>query len=193
MHIDLTGKQAVVGGSTGGIGRHHRRGAGAGGARGGDHGRGEQRVARALSEMRGGIPGAELEGVAVLVGRAPTADILVNNVGTAVPKPFDGARGRRLADLFQLNVMSGSTSLALSAAMVKKGWGRVVFNQQRVGGEYSKEMINYGMTKTAQLAISRGVARASPVLASRSIRSCRVRPDPRASAVSWVRRPRGRE
>jgi len=159
MHIDLTGKQAVVGGSTGGIGRTIAEGLARAGPAVVINGRGEQRVARALSEMRGGIPGAELEGVAVLVGRAPTADILVNNVGTAVPKPFEELEDADWLDLFQLNVMSGvHLTRHYLPAMVKKGWGRVVFISSESAVNIPKEMINYGMTKTAQLAISRGVA-----------------------------------
>jgi NAD(P)-dependent dehydrogenase (short-subunit alcohol dehydrogenase family) len=169
MHIDLAGKQAVVSGSTGGIGRAIAEGLARAGAAVVINGRGEERVTQALSEMRAAIPGAKLEGVAAdlaaiegagaLFGRAPAADILVNNVGTAAPKPFEALDDADWLGLFQLNVMSGvRLTRHYLPAMVKKGWGRVVFISSESAVNIPKEMINYGMTKTAQLAISRGVA-----------------------------------
>jgi len=169
MRIDLSGKRAVVSGSTRGIGRAIAEGLAHAGAAVVINGRGEERVAQALEAMRSAIPGAVLDGVAAdlataegaaaLAAKAPKADILVNNVGTAVPKPFEALEDADWLDLFQLNVMSGvRLSRHYLPAMVEKGWGRVVFISSESAVNIPKEMINYGMTKTAQLAISRGLA-----------------------------------
>jgi NAD(P)-dependent dehydrogenase (short-subunit alcohol dehydrogenase family) len=135
------------------------------------NGRGEGRVATALRELRELLPKAELagvaadlatpEGAAVLFAQAPDADILVNNVGTAHPKSFFDLTDSNWLDLFQLNVMSGVRAARhYLPEMTKRGWGRVVFISSESGLAIPKEMIDYGMTKTAQLAISRGLAEA---------------------------------
>lgn len=169
MIIDLTGKTAFVSGSTGGIGRAIAEGLARAGASVLINGRGEERVARALSEMRALLPEATLDGVAAdlataegaaaIVARAPAVDILVNNVGTAHPKPFAEITDEDWLALFQLNVMSGvRLARHYLPPMVTRGWGRVVFISSESAVNIPKEMIDYGMTKTAQLAISRGLA-----------------------------------
>lgn len=133
------------------------------------NGRGEERVATAMREMRAAIPEAKVEGIAAdlatpegvtaFVGQAAFADILVNNLGAAVPKPFDTLTDDDWLNLFQTNVMSGvRMTRHYLPAMVKRGWGRVVFISSKSAVNIPKEMIDYGMTKTAQLAISRGLA-----------------------------------
>jgi NAD(P)-dependent dehydrogenase (short-subunit alcohol dehydrogenase family) len=169
LKIELTGRTAVVSGSTGGIGRAIAEGLARAGASVVINGRGEARVQAALDAMRQAIPGARIEGVAAdlatpegaaaFIARADEADILVNNLGSATPKPFDQLTDDDWLEIFQLNVMSGvRLSRHYLAAMVKRGWGRVVFVSSESGLNIPKEMINYGMTKTAQLAISRGLA-----------------------------------
>ncbi|HEX4741378.1 MAG TPA: SDR family oxidoreductase [Caulobacteraceae bacterium] len=169
MIIDLTGRKAVVSGSTGGIGRAIAEGLAKAGASVVINGRGGDRVAAALQEMRAAIPDAKLdgvaadlataEGVAAFVGEAADADILVNNLGTAVPKAFEALKDEDWLNLFQTNVMSGvRMTRHYLPAMVKRGWGRVVFISSESAVNIPKEMIDYGMTKTAQLAISRGLA-----------------------------------
>lgn len=169
MIIDLTGKTAFVSGSTGGIGRAIAEGLARAGASVLINGRGEDRVARALSEMRALLPKAKLdglaadlataEGAAAVASRAPAVDILVNNVGTAHPKPFGDITDADWLELFQLNVMSGvRMARHYLPPMVERGWGRVVFISSESAVNIPKEMIDYGMTKTAQLAISRGLA-----------------------------------
>jgi NAD(P)-dependent dehydrogenase (short-subunit alcohol dehydrogenase family) len=169
MNIDLTGRKAVVSGSTGGIGRAIAEGLARAGAAVVINGRGEDRVTRAIGDMRAALPDAEVtgiaadlatpEGVAAFVSRATDADILVNNLGTARPKPFADITDADWLNLFQINVMSGvRLTRHYLPAMVKRGWGRVVFISSESGVNIPKEMIDYGMTKTAQLAISRGLA-----------------------------------
>ena len=141
------------------------------------NGRTPERVERALNQMRQAIPGATLTGVAAdlatakgaeaLIAFVPDADILVNNVGTAFLRDYKGVDDIAAipdADwlgLFQLNVMSGvRASRHYLPRMVAKGWGRVVFVSSESAVNIPKEMLDYGMTKTAQLAISRGLAEA---------------------------------
>jgi NAD(P)-dependent dehydrogenase (short-subunit alcohol dehydrogenase family) len=169
MIIDLTGRKAVVTGSTGGIGRAIAEGLANAGAAVVINGRGDERVGKALAEMRGKFPKADLsgvaadvstpEGAAALIAAAADADILVNNLGTAHPKPFAEITDEDWLNLFQFNVMSGVRMTRHHLPrMVARGWGRVVFISSESAVNIPKEMIDYGMTKTAQLAISRGLA-----------------------------------
>jgi len=169
MNIELRGRKAVVTGSTAGIGRAIAEGLARAGASVVINGRGEERVATALRELRELFPGAEFagisadlataEGAAALTAQAPDADILVNNVGTARPKSFFDLADSEWLDLFQLNVMSGVRAARhYVPKMTERGWGRVVFISSESALNIPKDMIDYGMTKTALLAISRGLA-----------------------------------
>ena len=107
------------------------------------------------------------EGVSALIAQAPDADILVNNVGTAFLRDYSGVEDiAKIPDedwlgLFQINVMSGvRASRYYLPRMVQRGWGRVVFVSSESAVNTPKEMLDYGMTKTAQLAVSRGLAEA---------------------------------
>lgn len=169
MRIDLSGKRALVSGSTGGIGRAISEGLARAGAAVTINGRTQQRVDQTLAELRSLVPGATFDGVAAdlstpegasaVFERRPEVDILVNNVGTAKPKPFAELTDDDWLELFQLNVMSGvRLSRHYVAPMVSHGWGRIVFISSESALNIPKEMIDYGMTKTSQLAISRGLA-----------------------------------
>lgn len=169
MKVDLTGRKAVVTGSTAGIGRAIAEGLALAGASVVINGRTEERVASALRELRAKFPDAELvgvtadlatpEGSAALVAQVPDADILVNNVGTAHLNNFFDQSDDEWLDLFQLNVMSGVRAARhYVPKMVARGRGRVVFISSESGLNIPKEMIDYGVTKTAMLGVSRGLA-----------------------------------
>ena len=101
------------------------------------------------------------DGVAAFVGRAPETDILVNNLGIFEPKSFESITDADWHRIFDTNVMSGiRMSRHYLPAMVRRGWGRIVFIASESALNIPVEMIHYGMTKTAQLAISRGLAEA---------------------------------
>ena len=169
MIIDLSGRKAVVSGSTGGIGRAIAEGLARAGAAVTINGRGQERVDAALRHMREDFPNAAIKGIAAdlgtaagcaaFVAEAAEADVLVNNLGTANPRPFEAIPDEGWLSLFETNVMSGvRLSRHYLPGMVRRGWGRVVFISSESGVNIPKEMIDYGMTKTAQLAISRGLA-----------------------------------
>lgn len=196
MKIDLSGKLAVVSGSTAGIGLAIARGLAAAGARVVVTGRTEARVQRAIEDIRGTVPRAELEGVAAdlataegaaaLAARVVRADILVNNLGTAFPKPFGELTDDDWLGLFNYNVMSGvRLTRHYLPGMVAQRWGRVVFISSESGLHIPKDMIDYGMTKTAQLAISRGLAES---VAGTGVTVNAVVPGPTSSEVmgNWL-------
>jgi NAD(P)-dependent dehydrogenase (short-subunit alcohol dehydrogenase family) len=177
MKIDLTGRTAIVTGSTAGIGRAAAEGLARAGAAVIVNGRTQARVDDAMREMREAFPDVPISGIAAdlatpegaraFIAAAPDADILVNNVGTAYIRDYHGIDDiAAIPDedwlgLFQLNVMSGvRLSRHYLPRMVAKGWGRVVFVSSESALNISKEMLDYGMTKTAQLAVSRGLAEA---------------------------------
>ncbi|TBC86524.1 SDR family oxidoreductase [Rhizobium leguminosarum] len=169
MNISLEGRKAVVTGSTAGIGRAIAEGLARAGASVVINGRSEGRVSTAVAEVKALFPDIEITGVvadlatkegsAVLAAQAPDADILINNAGTANPKPFYDLTDEDWLGLFQLNVMSGVRAARhYLPRMTARGWGRVVFISSESALAIPKDMIDYGMTKTAQLAISRGLA-----------------------------------
>jgi NAD(P)-dependent dehydrogenase (short-subunit alcohol dehydrogenase family) len=191
MNIDLTGKLAVVSGSTAGIGLAIARGLANAGARVVVTGRTEARVQHAIEDIKSTVPGAELEGVAAdlstaagaatLAERVARADILVNNLGTAVPKPFGEITDDDWLDIFNFNVLSGvRLTRHYLPGMVNRGWGRVVFISSESGLHIPKDMIDYGMTKTAQLAISRGLAE---TVANTGVTVNSVLPGPTSSEI----------
>lgn len=177
MIIDLTGRRAIITGSTAGIGRTTAEGLARAGAAVTINGRTEARVQEAVRQVRQVAPDADVsgvaadmataEGVAALIAAAPDADILVNNVGTAHIREYRGIDDiAAIPDddwlgLFQLNVMSGVRATRhYLPRMVARGWGRIVFVSSESAVNIPKEMLDYGMTKTAQLAVSRGLAEA---------------------------------
>lgn len=169
MRINLTGRRAVVTGSTAGIGLAIAQGLAVAGASVTVNGRTEQRVQAAVAAVLAQTPGAPVsgvaadlstaDGVATFLGQVPAADILVNNLGIFAQVPFADIVDAEWLRFFETNVMSGvRMSRAYLPAMVAAGWGRVVFISSESGLNIPKEMIHYGMTKTAQLAVSRGLA-----------------------------------
>jgi NAD(P)-dependent dehydrogenase (short-subunit alcohol dehydrogenase family) len=172
MIIDMKGRKAIVTGSTAGIGRATAEGLARAGAAVVDSGRGSDRVDAAIRQMRQDFPAADISGVAAdlstaegaeaVFAQAPDADILVNNVGTAVLRNFADTTDEDWQSIFQINFFSGvRMTRHYLPGMVERGWGRVVFVSSESGVNIPKEMIDYGVTKTAQLALSRGLAEAS--------------------------------
>jgi NAD(P)-dependent dehydrogenase (short-subunit alcohol dehydrogenase family) len=172
MIIDLKGRKAIVTGSTAGIGRATAEGLARAGASVVVNGRGHDRVDAAVRQMRADFPGAEIsgvatdlstaEGAAAFFAQAPDADILVNNLGTGVLRSFAETTDSDWQDILQVNFMSGvRMTRQYLPRMVERGWGRVVFVSSESGINIPKEMIDYGVTKTAQLALSRGLAEAN--------------------------------
>jgi NAD(P)-dependent dehydrogenase (short-subunit alcohol dehydrogenase family) len=169
MRIDLSGRQAVVSGSTAGIGYAIAKGLAAAGARVVINGRNEQSVLDAARRLAGEVEGAVITGIAADLGtaegvrhvaaRVPEADILVNNLGIFDPKPFLEIEDEEWERFFRINVMSGvRLSRRYLPGMVERNWGRIVFISSESGVQIPVEMVHYGMTKTAQLAVSRGLA-----------------------------------
>lgn len=169
MQIRLDGSTALVTGSSAGIGRAIARGLAAAGARVIVNGRSPERVAEAVAALREAVPGAAIEGVAADVATAagcdaviaahPAVDILVNNAGIFEPKPFFEVPDADWSRFFETNVMSGiRLARHYLAGMLAANRGRVVFISSESAIQIPKEMIHYGFTKTAQLAVSRGLA-----------------------------------
>lgn len=169
MKIDLSGTTAVVTGSTGGIGLAIARGLAGAGASVVVNGRTQAKAEAAAAAIVKAIPGSKVRGVAAdvstaagcktLVTAVPDADILINNAGIFEPKDFFDISDADWSRFFEVNVMSGvRLSRAYMPGMLKRNWGRIVFISSESAINIPKEMIYYGTTKTAQLAISRGLA-----------------------------------
>jgi NAD(P)-dependent dehydrogenase (short-subunit alcohol dehydrogenase family) len=163
MDLELEGKSALVTGSTAGIGLAIATALAREGAAVIVNGRTEQRVDKAV-ERSGAAHGfaADLgtdDGARVLIERFPTVDILVNNLGIFEPKPFVQIPDDDWRRFFEVNVLSGvRLSRHYIGPMKQKNWGRIVFISSESALQIPAEMIHYGMTKTAQLAIARGLA-----------------------------------
>lgn len=169
MDLELTGKIAFVSGSTAGIGFAIAERLGKEGADVVINGRTEERVRIALTQIKKEVRNVDVRGIAADLGTAagcaelvrqlPVVDILVNNVGIFAPQPFPEISDADWEKFFAVNVMSGvRLSRAYLPGMKERNWGRIVFISSESGLQIPSEMIHYGMTKTAQLAIARGLA-----------------------------------
>ena len=170
MHIDLSGKTAIVTGSTAGIGLAIARGLATAGAKVVVNGRTEAAVEKAVAELAGSASSASVEGFAGDLGSTagcerlaracPRCDVLVNNLGIYGPRDFFETPDDEWTRYFEVNVMSGvRLSRAYLPGMMERRWGRVIFISSESGLNIPADMIHYGMTKTAMLAISRGLAK----------------------------------
>jgi NAD(P)-dependent dehydrogenase (short-subunit alcohol dehydrogenase family) len=169
MKIDLSGKTALVTGSTSGIGHAIAKGLAGAGASVVVNGRGQAKVDAAVAALAKALPGSKLRGIAAdvstaagcdaLVAALPDVDILINNAGIFEPKGFFDIPDEDWTRFLEVNVMSGvRLSRAYLKGMLTRNWGRIVFISSESALNIPKEMIHYGVTKTAQLALSRGLA-----------------------------------
>jgi NAD(P)-dependent dehydrogenase (short-subunit alcohol dehydrogenase family) len=169
MDLGLRGKIAVVSGSTAGIGLGIAKTLAREGARIVINGRTEKRVSDAAESIRMEMRGAEVQGVAADLGTAkgieeffkqvPVADVVVNNLGIFEIKPFLEIPDADWFRFYETNVMSGvRLTRQYLPEMLRKNWGRVIFISSESGQQIPVEMVHYGMTKTAQIAVARGVA-----------------------------------
>jgi len=169
MDMQLSGHRALVTGSTAGIGFAIAKGLAEEGTIVTLNGRSQESVDRALARLRAAVPDARADGVAAdaataegaeaIVAHLPAVDILVNNLGIFEPKDFFDIPDEDWRRFFEVNVLSGVRLSRLYApGMAERGWGRILFVSSESGLNIPREMIHYGMTKTAQLAVSRGLA-----------------------------------
>jgi len=189
MDYGLKGKRVLVTGSTAGIGLAVARALLAEGAVVAVNGRSMARVDAAVSGLRQGVPGAKVDGFVAdlatqagcesLVARLPDVDVLVNNMGIFEPKPFADISDADWMRFFETNVLSGvRLSRHYVKGMTSRNWGRIVFVSSESGLQIPTEMIHYGVTKTAQLAVARGLAE---TLAGTGVTVNSVLPGPTAS------------
>jgi NAD(P)-dependent dehydrogenase (short-subunit alcohol dehydrogenase family) len=169
MDFGLKGKKAVVSGSTAGIGLAIATALAAEGANVVVNGRTEARVNSALEKIRQHHKTANLQGIAADLGTAsgveafvkqvPNADVLINNLGIFEPKPFAEIPDADWLRFFEVNVLSGVRLVRhYLPGMLENNWGRIIFISSESAVQIPAEMIHYGMTKTAQIAVARGLA-----------------------------------
>jgi NAD(P)-dependent dehydrogenase (short-subunit alcohol dehydrogenase family) len=169
MDLNLKNKTAFISGSTAGIGFAIAERLAREGARVIINGRTQKRVAFAIQSLHRNVPHATIEGIpgdlahkkgcAALVRQLRDVDILVNNLGIFEPKPFDEIPDEDWLRMFEVNVMSGvRLSRAYLPGMKTRNWGRIVFISSESAVHIPAEMVHYGMTKTAQIAVARGIA-----------------------------------
>ncbi|GGP22061.1 SDR family NAD(P)-dependent oxidoreductase [Silvimonas iriomotensis] len=169
MRIDLTGKTALVTGSSSGIGQAIARGLAEAGANVILHGRSSAKLDKIQTQLAAAHPLAQFpvvaadigtaEGAAAIIKAHPDVDILINNAGIFEPRDFAEIDDERWQTMMDVNVMSGvRLSRHYLPRMIKANWGRIVFISSESGLNIPAEMIHYGVSKTAQLAVSRGLA-----------------------------------
>lgn len=169
MDLKLSKKTALVTASSAGIGFSIAQNLAEEGATVFINGRSEERVREAIDKIKqGNIKGevlsaigdaGTLSGVETLIAKIPEVDILINNLGIYEEKNFEEISDEEWAHFFEVNVMSGvRLSRHYFPKMKQRNWGRIIFISSESGVNIPVEMIHYGMTKTAQLAIARGLA-----------------------------------
>ncbi len=169
MNLGLKGKFAVVSGSTAGIGFAIAASLAAEGAEVIVNGRTEARVEAAVAKIRQQVEDVQVSGIAADLGtrqgvekflhQAPSADIVVNNLGIFEAKPFAEITDADWLRFFEVNVMSGvRLTRHYLPGMKERNWGRVIFISSESAVNIPLEMIHYGMSKTAQVAVARGLA-----------------------------------
>ena len=169
MDLQLKGKTALISGSTAGIGFATAKLPAAEGVTVYINGRTKARIDEAIKQIRSEVENADVKGVAAdfsnvnevnaLIKQVPEVDILINNISIFEPKQFVEIPDEDWMRFYEVNVLSGvRLSRHYLPLMLKKNWGRIIFISSESALNIPEEMIHYGMTKTAQLAISRGLA-----------------------------------
>jgi NAD(P)-dependent dehydrogenase (short-subunit alcohol dehydrogenase family) len=169
MDLKLENKLAFVSGSTAGIGFAIAKALAGEGARVIINGRSGQRVTEAIASLRANVPKAKLEPLALDLSKAeaateatrrfPEVDILVNNLGMYEPKPFEEVTDANWTAIIETNFMSGvRLSRHYLPRMKTAGWGRIIFISSESAVNIPVEMVHYGVTKTMQIALARGLA-----------------------------------
>ena len=169
MDLKLRDKVVLVTGSTAGIGLAIAQSLAGEGAHVYVNGRTQERVDAAIAAIRLHVTTAKVDGIVAdfssakgaeaVIAKLPVVDVLVNNVGIFEPKPFAEIPDADWYRFFEVNVMSGvRLARHYLAGMLKKNWGRILFISSESAVQIPVEMVHYGMTKTAQVAIARGIA-----------------------------------
>jgi NAD(P)-dependent dehydrogenase (short-subunit alcohol dehydrogenase family) len=169
MDLQLSDKVALVSGSTAGIGLAIATTLAEEGATVIVNGRTQERVNHALDRLQQSVPNAKLQGIAadlgtkagveLLLQQVPEVNILVNNLGIYGSQAFEDISDEEWMNILEVNVMSGvRLSRHYLPLMLKKDWGRIIFISSESALNIPAEMIHYGVTKTAQVALSRGLA-----------------------------------
>lgn len=170
MDLQLRGRTAFISGSTQGIGYAIASALGAEGMRVIVNGREEARVEAAVDRLRRDQPGATVSGIAAdfgdpgavtrLLGTLDAVDVLVNNVGLFGLAAFESIEDEDWSRYFEVNVMSGvRLSRHLLSGMLERGWGRIVFIGSESGVNVPADMVHYGVTKAAVIALANGLAK----------------------------------
>lgn len=170
MDLKLADKRIFVSGSTQGIGYAAAAACAAEGASVVINGRTEQRVNEAVDRLRRSEPASDVSGIVAdfadpqqvqaLLDKLGTVDVLVNNVGVFDAAPFGEIQDKEWLRYFEVNVMSGvRLSRHLLDAMIAKGWGRIIFIGTESAVDVPGDMIHYGATKAASMALSNGLAK----------------------------------
>jgi NAD(P)-dependent dehydrogenase (short-subunit alcohol dehydrogenase family) len=169
VDLKLSGKMVLVTGSTAGIGFAIAKSLAIEGAHVYVNGRTQKRVDAAMAAIRSHAAKTKVDGIAAdfsgpagaeaVIAKLPVVDVLVNNVGIFEPQPFTEIPDEDWYRLFEINVMSGiRLARYYLAGMLKKNWGRILFISSESAVQIPAEMVHYGMTKTAQIAVARGIA-----------------------------------
>jgi NAD(P)-dependent dehydrogenase (short-subunit alcohol dehydrogenase family) len=169
MNIDLSRHRAIVSGSTAGIGFAIAEGLARAGAAVVVNGRSDASTAKAVERLASRAPDAKVDGIAAdlatasgadaFLRRAGDADILINNLGIFEPRAFGDISDADWMRFFETNVLSGvRLARHYLPEMLARNWGRIVFISSESALQIPAEMIHYGTTKTAQLAVARGLA-----------------------------------
>lgn len=169
MDLQLKDKKALVSGSTAGIGLAIAKKLAAEGAEVIVNGRTAERVDKAVAEIKAETGNQKVRGIIAdfikvdeidaLIKQLPAVDILINNVAIFEPKDFVEISDADWLKFFEVNVLSGiRLSRAYFPKMLEKNWGRIIFISSESALQIPAEMIHYGTSKTAQIAVSRGLA-----------------------------------